>query len=472
MKKKGKFRLTASAAGNAVAVGMAFVLALSVLTGCQAEKYEHIELDSRLTAAGEGGSARQNDIPEGIHIGDDGSGTWEEAPIVIGQEEDGLPDPENTAEKDGFPGPGNTGEEGVVTGLENAQGEDGRQTGGSGNVTLLFGGDVLLSSHVLSAYQKAGGIHGVLDEGYLSAIRDADFFMVNEEFPFSSRGVQAQDKQYTFRLEPERVSVFREMGIDAVTLANNHALDFGVDALLDTCAVLDGAGIMRTGAGADLAEAKKPVEMELGGRRIAVIGATRVIPESGWAAGKNHPGMLSSYDATALLAEIRAQKQDGKIVIVYVHWGVEKDEKPQEYQRMLGQQYIDAGADLVVGAHPHVLQGIEYYKGKPIVYSLGNFVFGSSIPRTMLLEVGVNGMTPGQEGTGGGELPGQEAPGTGEGQGQDSQMTLRVIPGTSGAGYTRVLTDAGKIQEFYRYMESISFGASIQADGTVEPAGN
>lgn len=471
MKKKGKFRLTASAAGNAVAVGMAFVLALSVLTGCRAEKYEHIELDSRLMAAGEGGSARPNDVPEEIHVGDDGSGMWEEAPIVIGQEGYGLPDPENT------------GEEGVVTGLENVQGEDGRRTGGSGKVILLFGGDVLLSSHVLSAYQKAGGIHGVLDEGYLSAIRDADFFMVNEEFPFSSRGVQAQDKQYTFRLEPERVSVFREMGIDAVTLANNHALDFGVDALLDTCAVLDGAGIMRTGAGADLAEAKKPVEMELGGRRIAVIGATRVIPESGWAAGKNHPGMLSSYDATALLAEIRAQKQDGKIVIVYVHWGVEKDEKPQEYQRTLGQQYIDAGADLVVGAHPHVLQGIEYYKGKPIVYSLGNFVFGSSIPRTMLLEVGVNGMTPGQEGTGGGEplgqeaaggeeLPGQEAHGTGEPPGQDSQMTLRVIPGTSGAGYTRVLTDAGKIQEFYRYMESISFGASIQADGTVEPAGN
>ena len=131
--------------------------------------------------------------------------------------------------------------------------------------------------------------------------------------------IRDRDKEYTFRLEPERVSMFQEMGIDAVTLANNHALDFGQEALLDSVAVLDGAGILHTGAGANLTEARKPVEIVIDGQRIAVIGATRVIPESSWAAGKNHPGMLSSYDATELLKEIRAQKDEGKLVIVYVH---------------------------------------------------------------------------------------------------------------------------------------------------------
>ncbi|MEW4412864.1 CapA family protein [Clostridium sp. AN503] len=407
---------------NSMVFGVCMIiLASTVLTGCQAHKYDRIELETS--------------VQEEIHINiEDGSGD-EDAGIVIDQEPVGK----ESSSQD-IIGKAPSGQENVDG---DVPGQDAARSGNQDAATLLFGGDVLLSSHVLNAYQSAGGIHGVLDEGYRKVIRDAGFFMVNEEFPFSSRGVQAEDKEYTFRLEPERVSMFQEMGIDAVTLANNHALDFGQEALLDSVAVLDGAGILHTGAGANLTEARKPVEIVIDGQRIAVIGATRVIPESSWAAGKNHPGMLSSYDATELLKEIRAQKDEGKLVIVYVHWGIERDENPQEYQRTLGQQYIDAGADLVIGSHPHVLQGIEYYKGKPIVYSLGNFVFGSSIPKTMLLEV---------------KLPEEDAP-----------LRLRLIPGTSGAGYTRMLNDAGKIQEFYQYIESISFGISIGADGTVIP---
>ena len=187
-------------------------------------------------------------------------------------------------------------------------------------LTLLFSGDVLLSDHVLNAYQKAGGVHGVVDDGYRQSISDADFFMVNQEFPFSSRGTQAPDKQYTFRLPPEKVSIFTELGIDAVTLANNHALDFGQDALLDSCQVLDDAGILHTGAGADLEAAKKPVSFTWNGQDIAIIGATRVIPVADWAAGKNHPGMLATYDATVLVEEIRRLSETQDYVIVFVHW--------------------------------------------------------------------------------------------------------------------------------------------------------
>lgn len=308
--------------------------------------------------------------------------------------------------------------------------------GGDSGIQLLFAGDVLLSDHVLRAYENAGGIEGVLDEGFRQIIADADFFFVNEEFPFSSRGSQAPDKQFTFRLPPEKVQILWQMGVDGVSLANNHALDYGTDALLDSCQVLDDAGILHTGAGADLTEAKQAVTVEISGKRIAIIGATRVIPVAEWAAGASHPGMLATYDPSVLLEEIRKLRQENDYVIVYVHWGIERDEKPQEYQRTLGQQYIDAGADLVIGAHPHVLQGLEYYKGKAIVYSLGNFVFGSSIPRTALLQV-------------------------------TEDLKLRLIPGVSSAGFTQRITDPEKCREFYQYMEGISFGVHFQEDGTV-----
>ena len=313
----------------------------------------------------------------------------------------------------------------------------------AGSMTILFSGDILLSDHVLNAYSRSGGISGVLDQGYLSAIQSADYFAVNEEFPFSSRGTQAPDKQYTFRLAPEKVSLFKEMGIDAVTLANNHALDYGTDALLDTCEILDRAGILHTGAGKDLDTAKQPVLFEKNGQRVALIGATRVIPKADWAATKGHPGMLSSYEVSVepLLAQIAECHASGDRVVVLIHWGIERDETPQEYQRALARRYIDAGADLVIGSHPHVLQGIEYYKGKPIFYSLGNFVFGSSIPKTMLVQAAFTG----------------------------DSLSLQRIPGPSSGGYTSMLTDAESKTQFYQYLEGISFGVSVGEDGIVSP---
>lgn len=378
-----------------------------VLTGCGGNAYERIAV----TAGYEDNETQNYEKPDAEIVIDSDSGS-SDAEIVINSE--------------------NLGQE-----TDTESGDKNQQ-----DITLLFAGDVLLSDHVLQAYDKAGGIQGVLDEGYLQAIEEADFFMVNQEFPFSNRGTQAPDKQFTFRLAPERVELFEQIGIDGVTLANNHALDYGQDALLDSCDVLDGAGILHTGAGRNLEEAKKPVITEINGKTIAVIGATRVIPVADWAAGNQHAGMLATYDPSVLLEEIAELRKENDYVIVLVHWGIEREETPQEYQRTLGQQYIDAGADLVIGAHPHVLQGIEFYQEAPIVYSLGNFIFGSLIPRTALLQVTL-------------------------GAGEGKTMNLRLLPGTSGAGYTRMITDEDKRQEFFQYMEGISFGAAVLEDGTV-----
>ena len=310
-------------------------------------------------------------------------------------------------------------------------------------LTILFGGDVLLSDHVLNAYEGGKGVTGVVSQGFLDEIQRADLFVVNEEFPFSSRGEAAPDKQYTFRLLPERVSIFKEMGIDLVTLANNHALDFGTDALVDTLDTLDQAGILHVGAGRNLDEAKKPAVLEMQGKKIGFIGASRVIPETSWNASSDKPGMLVTYDPTLTIEEIGKLDEVCDYVVVYVHWGIERAERPEEYQRTMGKQYIDAGADLVVGSHPHVLQGIEFYKGRPIVYSLGNFVFGSSIPKTALLKV---------------EL--QEEDG-------ELQGNLSLLPGTSAAGYTRTLIDERAREEFFNYMTDISYGAVVDREGNV-----
>lgn len=310
----------------------------------------------------------------------------------------------------------------------------------SGKISLLFCGDIYLSpEHVLSAYDRAGGLSGILDEKLQDEIAGADIFMANQEFPFSDRGSAAKDKQFTFRLPPSRLSVMQEIGPDIVTLANNHILDYGTDALLDTCTLLDQAGIRRVGAGANLDEAKKLEVMETKGKRIGFLAASRVIPVSSWAAGKSHPGVLTTYDPAILLQEIKAAKEQCDYLVVYIHWGIEKNMEPEEYQRTLARQYIDAGADLVVGSHPHVLQGIEYYKKKPILYSLGNFVFGSVIPQTMMVRVELD---------------------------EENQALLSVIPATSSAGYTRQM-EGGKWPEFFEGLKALSFDITIDGDGNI-----
>ena len=343
--------------------------------------------------------------------------------------------------------------------------------GASEPVELMFAGDVYLSDHVMEAYRSQGDISGVLSEGYRQEIDSVDYFVANEEFPFSSRGKQAENKQFTFRVPPDDVSIIREMGIDLVTLANNHTLDYGTEALLDTISTLDDAGIRHVGAGSDLNSASESVTVSIKSKKIAFIGATRVIPESNWAATDTGAGVFAAYDDTALLEKIKTAKEQADFVVVYVHWGEERKEKPNEAQTTLAHNIVDAGADLVIGAHPHVLQGIEYYKGVPIAYSLGNFVFGSSIPSTALLRVTIDDAEASETDVTGGVTPeGTEAsktPGEKFSEEKSFDVQLQLIPGKSGAGYTEKLDNASEIASVYSYIAGISTGVSIDGNGVV-----
>ena len=303
--------------------------------------------------------------------------------------------------------------------------------------TLLFAGDLFLTDLLQSKYNQQG-ISAAASDSLLSVLREADIFMLNEEFPFGTTGEPMEEKEYTFRVDPSYSTVLSELGVDIVTLANNHMLDFGRGPLTETLNTLDQAGIAHVGAGENIDEAKALKTFEMDGRTIGFLGASRVIPEHSWNSSSGSSGLFTTYDAAALVEQIQKAEESCDFTVVYVHWGIEKNTQPEEYQKTLARQYIDAGADAVIGAHPHVLQGIEFYQGKPIFYSLGNFIFSNGAYETMLVELTVGG----------------------------TETEIRLIPCVSEANQMRLLEESAW-PAFYQNLESLSFGITIGDDGTV-----
>ncbi|MCD8196061.1 MAG: CapA family protein [Lachnospiraceae bacterium] len=309
----------------------------------------------------------------------------------------------------------------------------------SNTAVLAFAGDVLFSDIYLSAYDSSG-ITAIVDTEMLSHMQNADLFLLNEEFPFSLRGEAKEGKQYTFRTDPKYVSILQDLGTDIVTLANNHALDYGQDAFCDTLDTLNQAGITYIGGGYDLTEASAPAVYTVNGQSFAIFGATRVSPSYDWYATDSQPGLFQTYDPTRLNAAIAEADAEYDHVIVFVHWGVERSETPEDYQRTLAQGYIDAGADLIVGCHPHVLQGFEYYNGVPIVYSLGNYLFSNQTGETLLLEASF---------------------------GTDSSLDIQLVP-CQRKGSGQALSVISTPETLYSRLTELSFGAEITADGTLQ----
>lgn len=312
-------------------------------------------------------------------------------------------------------------------------------------ITLSFTGDILLGDVVLGQYDKSGNIDGILSESLKNRMIQSDITMVNQEFPFSLRGEKAEDKQFTFRTDPMRVGIFHEMGIDIVSLANNHTLDYGIDALIDTLTTLEGAGIKQVGAGRNLSDARETSYTQVKDKNIAILSASRVIPVVEWNATNSRPGLFTTYDPTALLEEIGKAKDQSDFIIVFVHWGIERKHTPETYQRTMAKQYIEAGADIVVGSHPHVLQGIEFHQGKPIIYSLGNFIFGTTTGKTALLQAIID---------------------------SEQQVTVQIIPCKADNAYTYEITNENERLEYFAFLNEISFNATIDEKGYVFEAQN
>ncbi|MEC0167309.1 CapA family protein [Paenibacillus graminis] len=242
-------------------------------------------------------------------------------------------------------------------------------------INLVFAGDILLDGFVGDQIAKYGVNFPFAKVA--PVLKKADIAFANLETPVSVRG-KAAEKSFAFRSKPAALAGLNYAGIDGVTVANNHILDFGQDAMLDTLVHLDKYKIGHTGAGKNSNEAFKPYVQTVKDKKIAILGVSRVLSSPSWYAGKNSPGAASAYTPEPMLGAIKKSAKENDYTIVYIHWNNEFKDYPEPYARSLAKQMIDSGADIIIGAHSHCLMGIEYYKHKPIYYSLGNFVFNRS----------------------------------------------------------------------------------------------
>lgn len=256
--------------------------------------------------------------------------------------------------------------------------------------TLLFVGDVMLARGV-GARMKAEDDWTYPFQKIAPTLRAANLTFGNLECPVSDIGSD-RHHLYSFRADPKVIEGLKFAGFDVVSVANNHLYDWGRPALLDTLERLRAAGIRPVGAGANDLEAHYPVLVDLGGVRIAFLAYVNVVPREA-AAGPDRAG-VAWLDSDRVLGDIRFARSLADLVIVSLHWGIEYMTRPEKSQVEFAHRMIDAGADLVVGGHPHVVQPLEEYHGRWIAYSLGNFVFDqkdAATHRGLMLEVTLAG---------------------------------------------------------------------------------
>ena len=244
----------------------------------------------------------------------------------------------------------------------------------STTITIAAVGDLLFDLGPRRLIAAQGGAAPLAKVA--SRLRSADLTIANLETPLSNRGAAVAGKpaHLIFNGDPRGILSLTTAGVDLVSLANNHAMDHGQLALTDTLATLDKAKIGHAGAGMNTTAAWKPAIVTVKGRRIAYVAATENIPAH-FLPTPTRGGVANGNDLTRLLATVRAAHKQADIVIVSVHWGVEQSYTPTARQKHDARALIDAGADVVLSHHPHVMQGIDTYKGKLIAYSLGNFLF-------------------------------------------------------------------------------------------------
>jgi poly-gamma-glutamate synthesis protein (capsule biosynthesis protein) len=237
-------------------------------------------------------------------------------------------------------------------------------------VSIAFVGDIMLDDGPGKALAR--GVDPFA--AFAAHLAGADLRIGNLECVVATQGSAEPGKPYAFRAHPRSLAVVKRH-FDAVSLANNHSGDYGPEAFRQMLALLEARQLPYFGGGADLARAHAPLVLERRGLRIAFLGYNEFFPRS-FEADFDKPGIAWSEDEQLRLDIERARRQyRADLVIPFMHWGWEHELVAGPRQRQLARLLIDAGADAVVGGHPHVTQDIEHYRGKPIFYSLGNFVF-------------------------------------------------------------------------------------------------
>lgn len=328
----------------------------------------------------------------------------------------------------------------------------GKEAGKTDEISLLFAGDVGLSEGYANLGQlldRGGDITTAFDENTLDVMRGADVFMINNEFPYTDRGTPTAEKTYTFRCSPKHVHYIADMGADIVSIANNHTYDYGEVSMLDTLDTLEEAGMPYVGAGRNIEEAIKPTYFIINDTRIAFVAATqieRVSNPDTKGATETSPGTFRCFYDDRICDVIREAAACSDYVVAYIHWGTELEISPDWAQLELAPKLQEAGANLIIGDHPHILQKLDYIGDTPVIYSLGNYWFNSKTLDTGLLEVILN-------------------PNASE-DGETIVKSVRFIPAIQSGCKCNIVAD-GEKNRIINYMQSISPEVLIDENGYV-----
>ena len=316
--------------------------------------------------------------------------------------------------------------------------------------TICFTGDISIEDDARTTQKWIANdrdTFACFDETIVRHMREADICLADNEFPYTTRGTPNYGKDYIYRANPENISLMEELGVDVLALANNHMYDYGAEGLLDTLDTIDKTNMKRVGAGKNIEEASAPLYMEMKGLKVAFISGTRVEwEELTKGATETEPGVFRTVDPELLYQRVKEARKEADLVIVYIHWGIEGTEELEDYQEEVGKKLIDVGADAVIGNHTHCLQGIEFYKDKTIVYSLGNFWFNSKTQDSVLVELHVWGTR------------------------SDYQMELHYLPALQSECTISYISDPEDQYEYYRHLERISPNVMFDEKGIAHEA--
>ena len=277
-------------------------------------------------------------------------------------------DPDDADPDDADPDDGESGSDEPAIEAEEVEVE-------KGPVTIAFGGDM--------HFERDLGVRLVNEtdtmmDSVAEMMADADLAIANLETTVTDRGETTPGKAYNFRTSPEAFDAIRSSGIDVVSVANNHGMDFGLVGLEDTLAAAEEKDFPVIGAGMDADEAFAPYVAKINGQSIAVIGATQVLDNSVrllWTATDDQPGLASAKEVDVIVEAVANARAEHDTVVVYLHWGIEGETCPAPRQLELSDQLIAAGADIIVGGHAHRLQAGGLKNGAFVHYGMGNFVF-------------------------------------------------------------------------------------------------
>ncbi len=308
---------------------------------------------------------------------------------------------------------------------------------------ITIAGDLCFAEDgfVLDHYDTVNDLEQCISPEILEITNDSDIFYVNHEYCISDRGAALEGIYYTFRAKPERMELLKQMGTDIVSLANNHVFDYGKDALLDTTDLLEQAGIPYVGGGRNIEEAKEPIYFIVNGMKIGFVGASngeknKFTPQ----ATETEPGILRAYDTTEYNQVIQKEAKACDYLIAYIHWGTEDTNYYNVDQQRWGREFLNSGADIVIGGHPHVLQGIEYVDGKPIIYSLGDFWFNHETKYTGVLKLNIT---------------------------QEGLREMSFVPCLQTGFTTRYLDTKEEQEALYNFLEELSPNIQIDNNGAI-----